>query len=204
MRIDRHTLEMEKEEPSQPEPPRPIFSIIWDNRLPPKVSVFMWRVLHDGLPLHANLQRIGIPLVSRCSCCSNGAVETIHHLFFHGFVANSVWNYFRNLLSIRGDYSTPAGILSSWWSSGIGKSLRSIVLRIIPCLICWHIWCSRNKAIFDATPMDSFSIVRRVRNDVFLAFRARPFRRSVGSRSAALQAALSISLSFSDPREGIG
>ena len=164
----------------------------------------MWRILHDGLPMYENLQRLGIPFVSRCLCCGNGALESIHHLFFNGFVAKAVWNYFRNLLSLRGDFSSPAAILSSWWSGGFGRSLRSTVLRLIPCLICWHIWCSRNKAVFEEIPMDPFSIVRRVRNDVFLAFRARPYRRSVGSRSSALLDILSISLCSTDPRSGIG
>ena len=187
-----------------PGPARPAFSFIWVSRLPPKVSLFMWRTLHDGLPLHDNLQRIGIPLASRCLCCGPGAVESIHHLFFHGCVARSVWNYFRNLLSLRGDFSTPASVFSTWWSVGLGKSLRSIVHRLIPSLICWHIWCSRNKAFFDDSPMDPVSIVRRVRKDIFLAFRARPFRGVVSARSASIQAILSISLVSTDPRSGIG
>lgn len=121
-----------------------------------------------------------------------------------GFVARAVWNYFRNLMTARGTSSSPATVLGTWWASSSGKSLRSILLRMLPCLICWHIWCSRNKTIFEDSPMNPTSIIRRIRNDVFLAFRGRPFKGNVGSRSRQLEIAFSICSAQYSSRAGIG
>lgn len=69
-----------------PAPVLPLFSFIWDSRIPPKVSLFMWRSLHNGLPLDENLQSIGIPTVSRCRCCGIGDTESLCHLLFLGLL----------------------------------------------------------------------------------------------------------------------
>jgi hypothetical protein len=164
----------------------------------------MWRSLHNGLPVEMNLQRIGICLVSRCRCCGNSHTESVDHLLFSGCIARACWNYFGNLMSIHGCVSSSSDLLGSWWIGCSSKSLRSICGRLISSLICWHIWCARNKAIFEELPMDPLSIIRRVRNDVFLAFRGRPFRGTVSSRTATLVALLSISCSQSSVRSGIG
>jgi hypothetical protein len=187
-----------------PSPSLPIFSRIWDSRIPPKVSLFMWRSFHGGLPVDVNLQRIGLPTVSRCRCCGHGDTESVAHLLFTGWCARACWNYFGNLLGVRGNISSAIDLLSTWWIRSTGKSLRSILYRLIPCLICWHIWCARNKAIFEDCPMDRFSVIRRVRNDVYLAFRGRPFRGSVSHRSSRFVSLLSISCSQSSDRAGIG
>lgn len=125
-------------------------------------------------------------------------------MFFGGWCARSCWNYFGNFLGVRGIITTPDDLLSSWWFDCTGKSLRSIIFRLIPYLICWHVWCARNKAIFEEVPMDPLSVVRRVRDDVFLAFRGRPFRGSVSARSGHLVNLLSIYRSQSSNRAGIG
>jgi hypothetical protein len=182
----------------------PFFEFIWDVRIPPKVSVLMWRLFHKGIAVDANLQQIGIPFVSRCRCCGNGDMETVDHLFFGGWCANVCWNYFRSLLGVSGTLSTSQDLVLYWWAGCSGRSLRSIIFRLIPCILCWHLWCARNKAIFDESPMDPLSVIRRVREDVFLAFRGRPFRGMVSLRSAHLVNLFSVSCSRSSVRAGIG
>jgi hypothetical protein len=185
-------------------PTRPLFSFIWDSRSPPKVSLLMWRILHDGLPLDDNLKRVGIPLVSRCKCCGIGNSESLNHLFFASSTASACWNYFSNLLSVRGVVRSANDLPATWWTRNSGKSLRSIIHRLVPCLICWHIWCARNKATFDDSPMIPSTIIHQVRNDVFLAFRGRPFRGNLSSYAHRFVRLLSISCAPSSARLGVG
>lgn len=162
----------------------------------------MWRTLHEGSPLDDNLQRISIPPVSRCRCCGTGDLESSAHLFFLGYCTVAVWNYFGNLVGFQG--SATSRLLRDWWSGIPDKSVRSSVYHLNPCLICWHLWNARNKAFFDESPMDLPTIVRKVRNDVFLVFRGRPFKGAIGSRSSRLVRIFDISSSPPTLQAGIG
>ncbi|GKC24851.1 RNA-directed DNA polymerase, eukaryota, reverse transcriptase zinc-binding domain protein [Tanacetum coccineum] len=57
-------------------------STSWDNILPRKVNIFLWRLSLDRLPhrLNRSSRSIDIPTIS-CSSC-NGNVESADHIFF--------------------------------------------------------------------------------------------------------------------------
>ena len=46
-----------------------IDSFIWDSIVPLKVSFFVQRLLRDWVPLDSILQRKGLSIASRCTCC---------------------------------------------------------------------------------------------------------------------------------------
>lgn len=45
-----------------------VSGLIWNAIAPIKLSFFVWRLLHNFLPLEENLQQKGFKLVSRCVC----------------------------------------------------------------------------------------------------------------------------------------
>ncbi|XP_058111305.1 uncharacterized protein LOC131254333 [Magnolia sinica] len=45
---------------------------VWHPLLPPKIFVFLWKVLMNVLPIDGNVQKKGISLVSKCKCCELG------------------------------------------------------------------------------------------------------------------------------------
>ncbi|CDP18963.1 unnamed protein product [Coffea canephora] len=80
---------------------------IWGTALPKKISFFVWRLVRQWVPLDEQLQRKGVHLGSRCSCCE-GASETVGHLFVSGPVAESVWGHlFQQGRSIPGRRRRP-------------------------------------------------------------------------------------------------
>ncbi|XP_059290876.1 uncharacterized protein LOC132044416 [Lycium ferocissimum] len=69
---------------------------MWIKGIPFKISFFLWRLWKFKLPTDDILQRMRIPIVSRCYCCVNPQQETIQHLFLTGSFASEVWKVFKN------------------------------------------------------------------------------------------------------------
>ncbi|KAK4386346.1 hypothetical protein Sango_2505200 [Sesamum angolense] len=64
-----------------------IFRKIWSPRIRPTISIFMWRLLNNWVPVENMLKQKGIPIVSRCCCCfskeetiTNNSTEHLQHL----------------------------------------------------------------------------------------------------------------------------
>lgn len=71
------------------------FKRLWYPNRPLKVSVFLWRVLKNAIPVDSLIMSKGIYIPSKCSCCSNCPnTESIDNLFFNGEVAHTVWTFF--------------------------------------------------------------------------------------------------------------
>ncbi|XP_026416553.1 uncharacterized protein LOC113311988 [Papaver somniferum] len=113
-------------------------------KLPPKVHMFIWRVLHNGLGTLHKLGRIidGIPV--ECQLCGNNE-ETIDHLLTHCQFAKAV--LFGSPLNFRGladPSSTTKQCILSWLDAhddGYSVCLGACLL--------WAIWKARNKLHFD-------------------------------------------------------
>ncbi|KAL9671268.1 hypothetical protein QQ045_008836 [Rhodiola kirilowii] len=56
---------------------------VWHIWLPPRISVFLWRLFHRALATDDKIQDCGIPFASKCRCCAYPASESIPHLFIH-------------------------------------------------------------------------------------------------------------------------
>ncbi|GJZ20063.1 RNA-directed DNA polymerase, eukaryota, reverse transcriptase zinc-binding domain protein [Tanacetum coccineum] len=88
-------------------------STSWDNILPRKVNIFLWRLSLDRLPHRLNLSSRGIdiPTIS-CSSC-NGNVESADHIFFACDLAKDVWSLVRKWC----DLSSPSFASYVDWKS---------------------------------------------------------------------------------------
>lgn len=151
------------------------FSLIWDVRIAPKISVFLWHLLQEGVSIDEYLKRIKIPIVSKCRCCIVGKEENRDHLFFTSPLARSIWKQFSNLLGFSCSASTFKGNLMTWWTHSKGEKIRATLCRLIPPFICWHLWCARNKCNFEGVPMKESYILNQVCAEINRAFRIKPF-----------------------------
>lgn len=68
---------------------RAIWKQIWSPQLPPKLAVFLWRLLQDKLPTNTKLKKIIPAANDLCKFC--GEPEISVHLFFHCPRAIQVW-----------------------------------------------------------------------------------------------------------------
>ncbi|XP_058076430.1 uncharacterized protein LOC131225018 [Magnolia sinica] len=138
---------------------------VWHRNLLPKISPFLWRLLHNDVPVEKAIQSRGVPLASKCVCCRDGydqgpTVESIPHLLLDGQLASSVWGYFgvQFRISIRPAAMVEARI-TQWkrvYSDSRGHSESYL---LVPAYILWELWKSRNGAIFDDKEPSPQSVV---------------------------------------------
>lgn len=97
-----------------------IFSKIWGNHIPPRASIFAWQVLHKIVPVDTNIQKLGIPMVSKCNCCSNNhSKESEYHIFFESQLAKEVWGFYMSIFNIAWPrFLSPKTWLAQWFGYG--------------------------------------------------------------------------------------
>lgn len=71
---------------------------IWHPHLPLKVSVFVWKLLHKGIPVDDLIQRREIHFASKCLCYVNPSIERANHLFLQGDLVKQIWKFFASKL----------------------------------------------------------------------------------------------------------
>ncbi|KAL1535247.1 zeta-carotene isomerase [Salvia divinorum] len=73
----------------------PAWAALWNDNLTTSMSIFLWRLLSNRIPVDAKLQWRKIELASKCLCCPESPkIETLQHLFVNGLVASKVWKEF--------------------------------------------------------------------------------------------------------------
>lgn len=69
-----------------------LISKIWKLNIPPKLKLFWWKVLHNGLPVAENLNRRGMKIYNLCQVCGE-EVETVQHVIMDCRVAKEIWSF---------------------------------------------------------------------------------------------------------------
>ncbi|XP_071927455.1 uncharacterized protein [Coffea arabica] len=143
-----------------------VFDRIWHPCLPLKVSFFMLRLLLGRLPIPDSLRNIGFHLPSKCFCCPLPSEESIEHLFSNGNIASTIWNYFGAACGFDLSASSLRLRIVGWWLKSYDSEIRRFIGRVLPCLVCWHIWKARNKAMFDDVQMRSIAICHAIFSEI--------------------------------------
>ena len=68
----------------------PVWKILWKLKIPSKVKIFVWRVLHEILPLKGILINRHVPVSGACPICHQAA-EDVLHLLFKCPTAQEIW-----------------------------------------------------------------------------------------------------------------
>ncbi|OVA12413.1 Ribonuclease H domain [Macleaya cordata] len=127
-------------------PPCPFARFYWANFIPKKLSVFFWRSIHKAIPVDVRIQNCAISLASGCVCCAHRQVESFDHLFMHGDIAASLWDYFAPPFDIRrGDFHNFWDFIWAWFNvAPVGSQMGSLG-TLIPLVIIWETWRERNR-----------------------------------------------------------
>nr|GFA04206.1 hypothetical protein [Tanacetum cinerariifolium] len=108
-------------------------SISWDNILPRKVNIFLWRLSLDRLPYRLNLSSRGIDIPTMsCSSCNGGLVSCCD-FSIPPFASYDAWK--------------------NWICSRHASKVESRCLYVIFAAFFWWIWKYHNNIIFCAQPM---------------------------------------------------
>lgn len=144
-----------------------VAELCWHKRMPTKISGFMWRLIKNEIPTDWAVQRRGVNLASKCHCCIQyPSYECNTHLFLTSEVANSVWSFFAYLTGIQGHMLTINHLISTRGAASRGQSLAAWLRRLLPGIILWELWISRNDARYDTSTMLSYDVISKVRTSI--------------------------------------
>lgn len=74
----------------------------WHKNIALKISLFLWKMLHNAIPTDLAVSKKGINLPSKCLCCNSyPSVEYNNHIFLSSETALSVWTFYANLVNVN-------------------------------------------------------------------------------------------------------
>ncbi|XP_021724328.1 uncharacterized protein LOC110691696 [Chenopodium quinoa] len=118
----------------------------WGLPILPKWNIFVWKILHNGLPTAAVLVSKGVPINAACGFCHQHP-ETISHIFQHCeftcLVRSSHYLEVIRALTLDRDFSTWfADLISGFVTAKDWHGLDEILAFF------WAIWLTRNNLRF--------------------------------------------------------
>jgi hypothetical protein len=67
-----------------------VWRMVWKLKVPPKIKVFWWRVLHEFIPSRQILHRRHIEPIAHCEVCGSDS-ESMRHVLVDCSIAKTFW-----------------------------------------------------------------------------------------------------------------
>lgn len=144
----------------------PGLEIIWKVGLTTSMSIFMWRLLSNRIPVDTKLQWRRIELASKCCCCPfKPDIESLQHLFIQEVGASAIWREFDSWFpgtspTLRINDTIPDRL--DVWAGRFEQTAQLHISRVTPYLILWFIWAERNRSRHDGTRFKPYNVVWKV------------------------------------------
>lgn len=141
----------------------PLYVKIWKLQTPPKIKIFLWKVLKGAVDVEDRLRTRGIKIADGCLMCGEEQ-ETINHILFQCPLARQVWvvslipsafNGFGNSI-----FTNMNHLLQVSQNQLIPQKMRTVCPWII-----WLLWKKRNKLLFEGTGEMTMRIVDKAYDD---------------------------------------
>jgi hypothetical protein len=125
---------------------------LWHWSLPLKLKLFIWLAANDKILTWDILLHRGWMGPNMCFLCHNNS-ETISHIFLDCPFTKSIWHKIFLVLNLKKMWTGTNlhDFLENW-------SLQDFTLPHLPVIVCWFVWLTRNRAIFEnlTTPKTLF------------------------------------------------
>jgi len=125
------------------------WSRLWEAKLWPKISIFLWLVCKKRILTWDNLKKRGMQGPSWCVMCGKEE-ETMCHLLDGCDFASALWDtgaqLFRRSDRRRG---TPDISVQQWGREPFSNSILNSLWSAFPGFLLWNVWKERNRRIFD-------------------------------------------------------
>lgn len=134
------------------------------------------QVTKRWLPMDEVLQARGITMTSKCQCFH--AYESINHVIVFNKEICNVWEWFSTIFNVQViNHNSVLERFKSWVSSSddIGKNHIRI---LIPILIDWFAWTSRNDIKHNGDKISAIAIIFKIMNLIHLIHSAKPFSKA--------------------------
>lgn len=119
---------------------------LWKLKLPPKISIFLWKFLHDRLPTNS-LISFWLPFFYK-SCKFYGEIETLRHLFFQ--CPRAIQTCILFPLILHSSMILGSTVRECWSEliSSFDASQKLSDLEVLMLFLLGNLWKSRNNFIF--------------------------------------------------------
>ncbi|KAJ4755501.1 RNA-directed DNA polymerase (reverse transcriptase)-related family protein [Rhynchospora pubera] len=133
------------------------WQVIWKcKNISPKVKVFLWRLLHKGLPLGANMHARIQNYDPICQRCHQESEYEMHCIFFCN-TSRQVW--FGSQLGVRvHELSLNIATTVIQIMKGLNEDDSGLFANIM-----WEIWKERNKTVIENRPFKPHDVLQRVK-----------------------------------------
>jgi len=136
---------------------------LWDAKIWPKISVFLWLVCKRRILTWDNLRKRGMQGPSWCVMCGKEE-ETLDHLLDTCDLASSLWDkgaqLFRRTDRQRG---TPDKTIQHWEEEPFSNPILNRLWAALPGFLIWIVWKERNRRIFNHTVKSCDDLWGRIR-----------------------------------------
>nr|CCA66036.1 hypothetical protein [Beta vulgaris subsp. vulgaris] len=129
---------------------------IWKAKIPPKVKLFSWKAIHNGLAVYTNMRKRGMNIDGACPRCGEKE-ETTEHLIWGCDESSRAW-YISPLRIHTGNIE--AGSFRIWVESLLDTH-KDTEWWALFWMICWNIWLGRNKWVFEKKKLAFQEVVER-------------------------------------------
>ncbi|XP_042964705.1 uncharacterized protein LOC122298926 [Carya illinoinensis] len=120
---------------------------IWHSALLKKYSVTIWKALHYSLTVDSRISSLGIPLASRCECCTQGCMEDQDHVLVYGMIAADIWRWVSLQLGMSYDSQRSwRATMELWFRRATHSTQKGTLLALIPIIVTWSLWVWSYKA----------------------------------------------------------
>ncbi|KAL0458008.1 UNVERIFIED_CONTAM: hypothetical protein Slati_0428000 [Sesamum latifolium] len=108
------------------------------------MSVFLWQLFQDRIPVDARMKQKGFSFPSKYQCCE--AEEMIPHMFVEGSAVQGVWQYFAHFFGLQTCETGDLTHLLHFWRYSTPFHSDLHVRTLMPFFILWFTWTQRNAA----------------------------------------------------------
>jgi hypothetical protein len=129
-------------------PTRAVWRKIWNLRHWPKITLFLWLVVHSSILTWDNLSKRGFVGPSMCILCGETA-ETMNHLLTSCPYTAQIWD--QSALIMRTSDCVRDNIvdtITNWRDQVFHSPLLNRIWQLLPGFILWQVWKERNRRLF--------------------------------------------------------
>lgn len=117
-----------------------IWKANWKLKVPPKIQVFWWRVMHDFLPSKHTLHRRHVEPMAQCEVCGADE-ETVKHVLCDCTIAKAFWDHVKALSGIKLPVLHPL----SWAQDLAYGRVVSVEHQSMIIIGMYSLWMQRNR-----------------------------------------------------------
>jgi ribonuclease HI/exonuclease III len=141
---EAYSLQANQQNPGK----EPIWNKVWSSALWPKISTFLWLLVHNRALTWDNLRKRGFNGPSMCVLCSLQE-ESKEHLFNSCHYSQQIWDYGAQIMrKSNRNRSSINCTIEKWDSISFNNPILNLIWNLLPGFTLWQIWKERNQRIF--------------------------------------------------------